>query len=96
MAGVQEGEGEATANPLMEAVVDMVVAEQEVMEAAPVAATMDKSFNQCYIALANCFGVIIYFRNYLYESWKCTSAVVICEALCIFLINVSNMSCFAM
>ena len=46
-AGVQEGEGEVMANPLMEVVVVMVVAEQGDMEAAPVADTMDKSFNQC-------------------------------------------------
>ena len=57
--GLQEGEVEAMANPLMEVVVVMVVAEQEVMEAAQVAATMDKSFNQCYIAFANGFGVLM-------------------------------------
>ena len=46
-AGLQEGEGEVMANPLMEVVGVMVVAEQGDMEAALVAATMDKSFNQC-------------------------------------------------
>ena len=45
--GVTAGEGEAMANPLMEVVGVMVVAEQGDMEAAPVADTMDKSFNQC-------------------------------------------------
>ena len=58
-AGLQEGEGEAMANPPMEVVGVMVVAEQGDMEAALVAATMDKSFNQCYIAFANCFGVLM-------------------------------------
>ena len=45
--GVTAGEGEAMANPPMEVVGVMVVAEQGDMEAAPVADTMDKSFNQC-------------------------------------------------
>ena len=45
--GVTAGEGEAMANPLMEVVGVMVVAEQGDMEAAPVADIMDKSFNQC-------------------------------------------------
>ena len=54
--GVTAGEGEAMANPLMEVVGVMVVAEQGDMEAAPVADTMD---NQCYMAFANCFGVLM-------------------------------------
>ena len=45
--GVTAGEGEVMVNPLMEVVGVMVVAELEDMEAALVAATMDKSFNQC-------------------------------------------------
>ena len=57
--GVTAGEGGAMANPLMEVVGVMVVAEQGDMEAVPVAATMDRSFNQCYMALENCFGVLM-------------------------------------